>query len=264
MLPFYEFQPSDINIIHNRRELKFRSHMHKEIEVIYVSELGQHINIDGTDYEILEGQAAVIFPNTIHTYYRDNWRGTDATFLIISQKLFRGLFPDLSEFLPENPIITDVGEAVKLAFMQLTLAEDFSERLAWSLVIISRLIKKLSLTRRGSEPVKQLTQKLITYISENFLEDITLDLLANEFSVSKYYISHTFTDKIKISLPNYLALIRAEYAASLIRTTDQSITDICSNSGFSSQSTFNRAFKRIYQMTPREYKNNIGNLYKKN
>lgn len=264
MLPFYEFQPSDINIIHNRRELKFRSHMHKEIEIIYVSELGQHINIDGTDYEILEGQAAVIFPNTVHTYYRDKWRGTDATFLIISQKLFLGLFPDLTDFSPENPIITDVGEAVKLAFMQLTLAEDFSEKLAWSLVIISRLIKKLTLTRRDSEPVKQLTQKLITYISEHFLEDITLDLLAHEFSVSKYYISHTFTDKIKISLPNYLALIRAEYAASLIRTTDQSITSICTNSGFSSQSTFNRAFKKVYRMTPREYKNNICDFYKKN
>lgn len=261
MLPFYEFQPTDINIIHNKRELKYNSHIHGEIELLYVFGLSQHINVDGVNYEVRSGEAAVIFPNTVHSYYRNEWRETDALVLIVSQKLFRGLFPDLTEFYPDNPVITEPGEAVRLAFSQLELADDFSEQLAWSLVIVSRLIKKMTLSHKSAAPVKDLTQKLIAYIGENFLEEITLEKLSQEFSVSKYYISHTFSDKLKISLPNYLAVLRAECAANLIRTTDDSITDICSNSGFSSQSVFNRAFKRVYSMTPREYKKTISSLY---
>lgn len=262
MIPFYEFQPSDINIILNHRELKYRSHIHKQIELIYVFELGQHINIDGTDYEIKAGQAAIIFPNVIHTYYRNEWRPTEQIFAIVSQELFHGLFPDLTMFSPDCPIITDVDDAAALAFRELADSSDFTEQLAWSLVIMTKLMKKLKLRHNSGSPVEDLTHKIITYIGQSFREDITLDSLAKEFSVSRFYISRTFSEKIKMSLPNYLALIRAEYAAGLIRTTNDSITNICSASGFASQSTFNRAFKRIYCMTPREYKNNIGELYK--
>ncbi|MGN1115174.1 MAG: helix-turn-helix domain-containing protein [Candidatus Ornithomonoglobus sp.] len=262
MVPFYEFQPSDINIIHNTRELKYRSHIHKQIELIYVFKLGQHINIDGIDYEIRKGEAAVIFPNTVHTYYRKEQRGTDQVFIIASTELFDSVLPDLENFSAENPIITDIDAITVTAFKEITACTDPAEKLAWTLLIMSKLLKKLKLLHKDSVPVRNLTQKIITYIGQNFRENITLDSLAKEFSVSKFYISHTFSEKIKISLPNYLALIRAEYAAGLIRTTNDSITNICNSSGFSSQSTFNRAFKRIYCMTPREYKDNIGELYK--
>lgn len=262
MLPFCEFRQSEINIILNHRELKYRSHIHKQIELIFVYELGQHINIDGTDYEIQAGQAAVIFPNVVHTYFRNEQRPTEQIFAIVSQEIFRGLFPDLNDFSPSCPVITDIDETTALAFRELSKCTDFSEKLAWTLVIMTRLMKKITLTHKTCAPIADLTQKIITYIGQNFREDITLESLAREFSVSRFYISRTFSEKIKISLPNYLALIRAEYAAELIRTTNDSITSICCNSGFSSQSTFNRAFKRIYCMTPREYKENIGGLYK--
>ena len=103
---------------------------------------------------------------------------------------------------------------------------------------------------------------MIEYISLNFKQDISLDTLAEEFSVSKYYISHIFSNRIRINFRSYLALLRTEYAAGLIRSTNDSITNICLNAGFSSQRTFNRAFKQIYGVTPREYKNNISEFYK--
>lgn len=262
MVPFYELQPSDITIIHNKRELKYRPHIHEHIEIIYVFDIGQHIDIDGNDYEIKAGQAAIIFPNIVHTYYRNEFRNTDQVFVICPPALFKGLFPDFTNFMPKSPVITETDEAVQLAFKEILTCTDFSEKLAWTMVILSRIMKKLTLEHKSAAPVENLTRKIITYIAQNFRNEITLDSLAKEFSVSKYYISHTFSDKIKISLPNYLSFIRAEYAASQIRSTNDSITNICINSGFSSQSTFNRAFKRIYCMTPREYKENIGGLYK--
>ena len=262
MVPFYEFQPSDINVIHNMRELKYNAHVHEHIEIIYVFDKGQHINIDGADYELCAGDAAIIFPDVIHTYYREEKRATDQVFVICSPKLFKGLFPDFKKFRPFSPVIRGVDETAALAFREIIDCTGFPEQLAWTILALARLMKRVVLEHSETAPVENLTQKIITYIAHNFKNEITLDTLAREFSVSKYYITQVFSENLKSSLPNYLSLIRAEYAAGLIRSTDDSITNICVNSGFSSQSTFNRAFKRIYCMTPREYKENIGGLYK--
>ncbi|WP_339301819.1 helix-turn-helix transcriptional regulator [Paenibacillus sp. FSL R5-0623] len=100
------------------------------------------------------------------------------------------------------------------------------------------------------------------YLSNHFTESITLDSLAAEFNVSKYYISRIFSNKIKINLRNYLSMLRVEYASMLIRTTDASLTTIGVNAGFDSQRTFNRVFRAIYGMTPRDFKNNVHNYLK--
>ena len=60
-----------------------------------------------------------------------------------------------------------------------------------------------------------------------------------------------------VSLSEYVSSIRAKYAAEQLLSTDDSITNIALNSGFSSQSTFNRTFLKIYGMSPREYRNNF-------
>lgn len=257
MIPFYEFQPSDLTVIHNTRELYFHSHLHEQIEIIYVLSIGQHININEKRYEIKPGEAAIIFPDTVHHYYRDEWRDAESVILIINPSLFGGIFPNLSEMTTETPIITDIDETAKFAFSQLAVCSSFSEKLGWSIVIFSKIIDQLHLKKNTSAPVEHLTQKIIQYIGQNFKQDITLETLAKEFSVSKFYISHIFSDKIKINFRNYLALIRAEYAAGLIRTTNDSITNICACSGFTSQRTFNRTFRQIYNMTPREYKQKL-------
>ncbi len=261
MVPFYEIQPSDLNVIHNSREIRFHAHMHKHIEIIYVFEGGQHVNIDGVTYEVKAGQAAVIFPDIVHYYYRNDVRPADAVLVICNQKLFGGVLPDITNAKPESPIITDVDEASAYAFSQIADCTSFPEKIGWSLVIISKLLKKIKINKDKHMPVESLAEEMIEFITLNFKQDISLDTLAKEFNVSKYYISHIFSNRIRINFRNYLALLRTEYAAGLIRTTNDSITNICLSAGFASQRTFNRAFKQIYGVTPREYKNNINEFY---
>ena len=257
MVPFYEIQRSDIKIIHNKRELNYPTHVHEHMEILYIFDLSQHINIDGIDYEINAGEAAIIFPNTIHTYYREVYRDTDEICLLFLPGIFKGLFQNFFDVQPESPVITDIDSSVKLAFKELLSCTDFTEQVAWTMLIFSKLIQKLNLTHKQSIPVAGLTKKITTYISLNFKENITLDLLAKEFCVSKFYISHTFSEKLKVSLSEYVSSIRAKYAAEQLLSTDDSITNIALNSGFSSQSTFNRTFLKIYGMSPREYRNNF-------
>lgn len=262
MVPFYEVQPSDLTVIHNYREIHFHAHLHKHLEILYVFKEGQHMNIDGVEYDIKVGQAAIVFPEIVHHYYRNDMRPADEVMIICNPKVFGGILPDFTSTRPVSPIITDIDNITKSAFEQISECTSTPEKLGWSLIIISRLLKKIEINQNKHIPVENLAEKMIQYIALNFKQDISLETLASEFNVSKYYISHIFSDRIKINFRNYLALIRTEYAAGLIRTTDDSITNICSCAGFSSQRTFNRAFKQIYGVTPREYKNNINEFYK--
>ncbi len=254
MLPMYELRAEDIKVIHNHRELQFRSHMHDEVELLYVFEQGQHINIGGRDYELMQGEAAVIFPDIVHTYYRPQWRTTRAVFVICSPRLFGGKFPDLHSAVPKNPVITDVDPAVKTAFAEIADCGDYVEQAAWAMILMLKLYKKLELVPVASDPTENLSRRVMDYIAAHFREDITVESLSREFSVSKYYISRIFGSRIHMSLPKYLGMLRSDCAAVLLRTTKKSITDIYAMSGFASQCTFNRAFLANYGMTPSEYR----------
>ena len=84
---------------------------------------------------------------------------------------------------------------------------------------------------------------------------ITLDSMAKELGVSKYVLSRIFSSTFHTNFNQYLNEQRLNHVIYMLEYTDLSITDICLESGFQSQRTFNRAFQDRYKKTPSEYKN---------
>lgn len=92
------------------------------------------------------------------------------------------------------------------------------------------------------------------YIDEHFLTDISLDLLASTFYISKYYLSHSYKDIIGYTIKQYIILKRIAYAKSQLYYTNNSITDIAMESGFNSQSNFIRIFGKKEGLTPFQFR----------
>ena len=65
------------------------------------------------------------------------------------------------------------------------------------------------------------------------------------------------------SVNQYIREIRLEKAAKLLKKTDQSIAEVSYQVGFSSASYFNKSFRKYYNVTPGDYKNNSIKLNKK-
>lgn len=91
-------------------------------------------------------------------------------------------------------------------------------------------------------------------MTKNFRQPISLESLSKELGVSKYHLSHVFSERLHTGFNEYLNFLRLSEAIGLLSTTQDSITDICMSCGFSSQSTFNRAFLNRFSITPRQYR----------
>jgi len=96
---------------------------------------------------------------------------------------------------------------------------------------------------------------IFDYINENFMEDITLDVIADVAGFSKFHFSRLFKQFTDMSFYDYLNQRRVKEAEKLLLNPNLSITEVAMRSGFSSISTFNRVFKQFKECTPTEFKN---------
>lgn len=100
-------------------------------------------------------------------------------------------------------------------------------------------------------------EKIRSFIMNNFRDDISLGLIANEIGMNNSAFSRYFSNEFGISLIQYINNIRIAYAQRLILNRTNTISNICFQSGFRNISNFNRLFKRYTGFSPVEYRNEM-------
>ena len=88
------------------------------------------------------------------------------------------------------------------------------------------------------------------------MEKITLDDMAAQTGFSREYFCRFFKQHMGITFLRYLNEVRISHAGRLLTTTDLPVSDVMSKSGFTNQTIFNRLFKELYDMTPRQSRSN--------
>jgi len=259
MLPFYEIRQGNLTVKHNMREIHFPVHMHSYIEILYMFEGKQHIKIEGVSYTISEGEVVVIFPDTVHNFYKTTPSNASGLLIMCEPKLLASIMPNLCDLRPINPKISKKDTHANLvhALESIKPNDKFELKLAWTCVIMAYIMESLCLYQHERMPVQDMAHKIVKYIGENFKESITRKSLAKAFNVNEYYISRLFSERLKVNLRTYLGWIRADYATTLIRSSDDTLITISQAAGFDSIRTFNRVFGVMHGMSPKEYRNKI-------
>lgn len=111
---------------------------------------------------------------------------------------------------------------------------------------ISDEIEYISTNYAGSK-----TSEIINYINEHLKDDLSVDTIAEQFYLSRYYLMHTFKNETGYTIGNYITIKRLALAQSLI-DQDVSITIAAEQSGFGTYSTFFRAYKKTYGTSPKK------------
>lgn len=94
----------------------------------------------------------------------------------------------------------------------------------------------------------------LNFLSKNYFEDIKVKQLAGLCTISIPHFRRVFKDAMNCSPLEYLYQIRIKIAANLLEHQTFSIMEIAMQVGYSSITSFNRHFKRIKGVTPKEWR----------
>lgn len=102
--------------------------------------------------------------------------------------------------------------------------------------------------RRGSK----LVSRVLAYIDKNSREPLSLEQLAKQFYVSKYYLSHEFSRETGVSVYRYIMMKRLLSAKRLL-AVGMPAGEVCYQCGFHDYAGFYRAFKAEYGISPKVF-----------
>lgn len=225
-------------------------HLHDNYEFIFVEDGLMRVEINGAEFDVSSGKGAFILPNQPHKFdtpvYSKCW------LVIFSSDHIPELRRRASSNRPLYPIVEADGEAIR---RELDLAQNDP------LLLRSVLYRLASVYAQGESAPQiaiadgALVSRVVEYIDTHFAEPMTLEDISKELGYSYRYMSGVVNRFFKLPLPQVVNRYRVNLACEMLVSSDTEITQIALECGFGSMRSFNRSFKNVMGITPRDYRN---------
>ena len=122
---------------------------------------------------------------------------------------------------------------------------------------IEALVVAVNKIREIAESQADKDERLLeitNYIYANY-KDVTLDDLAEKFFLSKPYLSKYIKEKSGMTFGDILKKIRMKKARAMLKGSNATVESIAESVGYQNVEHFNRVFKKMYNLTPVQYRN---------
>ncbi len=172
--------------------------------------------------------------------YRDNIKRSKRLMEKISplcSHLFRDFYTLLS---PNKPTFETV--------------ESFIKPLEYMIISLYNECDKINQIQAPPTIADQIYLSALQYINDNYMNNISAEVIAKELQYSVSYLRAVFKKKSGVSIQSKINDIRLENARFLLLNTPMNITDISYNCGFLDSNYFSVIFKKKYCMSPLLYK----------
>lgn len=107
---------------------------------------------------------------------------------------------------------------------------------------------------QGGAPKKMEVARVKAYLEEHYGEKLSLESVAREFYVDKFYLARLFKEQYGITLVTYLQQVRITHAKQQLRFTQKSIEEIGLECGIGELSYFSRVFKKLEGVSPSAFR----------
>lgn len=243
-------------------------HHHDFYEIYYFLSGQVDFRIEGRSYHLQPGDLLLINPMELHrpeiglkTLYDRIVIWVDKSFLtsLSSETLdlaacFDTGTPHHTNLLRPNKIKRNMLEQLLFRLNKEYYSSEYASS-AYAQGLLLQILAELNRLANEAEDRSAihesptLVTRALMYINTHYQENITLDQLAQMFFVSKYYLSHEFSNQVGTSIHRYLIFRRLMRANELIRSGEPParVYQAC---GFGDYANFYRAFKTEYGISP--------------
>lgn len=261
---------------HNRFTPPFK-HRHIFFELAYVVKGRCSQDIGNDHIEMEAGDFCLLAPDTVHSVgvfddsllvnilvrrstfddiFFNMLRDTNMIATFFNQSLYSGV---------HNPylIIPARGDQVLKEYVLSMFLEYLGKRRYYEkilnnqlMILFAKMLQSYEEQIRLPSRMRKATQesmKILSYIEDHY-QTITLKETASRFHFSQPYCSKIIKEYTGKSFTQIVQEIRFQKAAILLKNTNISIAEISNGVGFENVEHFNRLFKKLYQMTPGQYR----------
>ena len=240
-------------------------HTHNHVELFYIIGGKGQFLINDALYPVNTNHLVIINPNVTHTEVSLNAQPLEYIVLGVD-----GIELSINDSSNGEFCILDHYESLDISSCLRNILREMEQKntghedvcQAYMEILIIRLMRNTALTvSTGSQVVSGNRQcaAVKRFIDLHFKEPLTLEQLADESHINKYYLSHAFKREYGVSPINYMINRRIEESKYLLAETDLSLSQIAQLLGFSSLSYFSQVFRRTQSVTPMEYRKNTKN-----
>lgn len=273
--PRQNMSDSKFEVFHYR-DAKFEGvpvHQHDFYEVYYFIGGSVEYSVEGRTYELKSGDLLLINPLELHQpriapdqqdyerivlWINKNYLSELCFNKTSLTRCFDSSIPDHTNLLRPTKIQQTYISAMLTELINESKNDSYAVEIASEAILLRFLVELNRLTidsssaLRKDEASSSIIPDVLEYINKHFCEKLTLNEIADEFFVSKYYLSHAFNNAVGTSVHRYIVLKRLIHAKQMLLSGIKSTT-AATNCGFNDYAGFYRAFTAEYGVTPTEF-----------
>jgi len=235
----------------NDIDLCFGVHLHNSFEFIYVYSGILEVTIDQQVYTLTRGNATIILPNQLHSY-----KSIDKAYsylCVFSNSYIYEYYEKIKNKYAIDPIF---------CLNDKEIIENLQNNNTSHYLIKSYLYYLIDLfDRNTSYDIRNIKlydnfSKILSYIENNYNQNISLKDISKEVGYDYHYLTNQIQKVLHTTFRSLLNEYRIQHAQNLLLTTSMQITAIATDCGYDSLCSFNRNFKEITTVSPKEYRKN--------
>lgn len=253
-------------------------HFHNYLEIGYCYSGEGYMVLGGEEYRFCGNEFTVIPSNYLHTTNSDPGNMSRWEYLFVDVTgLMRKLYPDNP--VRGEPLVRRINsralfekgssspgqvQMLRRVFELVRKGEEFCQEEAEGLLLafLSEIARKNAgpsdknerFSPGSGQKQNNVISRVLDYISDHYGEPLRVEDLAGYAHLSETHFRRVFSSCMRMGPLEYVNLVRVQTACEYLKKTDDPVCMIAEKCGFSTNSTFNRNFKRIMGVSPAEWR----------
>lgn len=274
---FYENANGTFSVSH-RKALSHHmptNHFHSTYEIFYLMTGKREFFIKDRTMVVSEGDVIMISPNILHRTTNSDMPKHERLIVNIHEDhmtAVNGAYMDILQPLFEKEyIIVKCSQRIRASIEALArqIIQEVQEQKPGFEVYAQTLTLQLLITccrhvahdrtepQEFPSPMHERISEVVRYINSHYMEELSLQIVADQYYVSPYYLSRCFKEVTGFTFVEYLNSVRVKEAKKLLMRSPVKVNRIAKKVGFGSVTHFGRVFKEVTGHPPLFYRKSL-------